>query len=60
MQKLNPPPPPPPPVRKEHKTPLLELVFPFNEKAGRLIYYKFDAKGMHLVRGQWVAMEGWL
>lgn len=40
----------PPPVRKERKTPVLQLFFPVTKKIGTIGIYQFDPTGMHLIR----------
>lgn len=42
--------PTPPSVRKEFKLSGLQLFFPVTKKIGTLAFYRFDARGMHLVR----------
>lgn len=39
-----------PPVRKERKTPVLQLFFPVTKKIGTIGIYQFNATGMHLIR----------
>ena len=41
---------PSPPVRKEFKLSVLQLFFPVTKKIGTIAIYRFDTKGMHLVR----------